>query len=58
MRHTKTVDGKIVKRKRKDKGKKPALSPKGGDLNNQVSVEGPEWTDKRKPQQFYVFFNS
>ncbi|XP_068682638.1 lethal(3)malignant brain tumor-like protein 4 isoform X1 [Montipora foliosa] len=37
MRHTKTVDGKIVKRKRKDKGKKPALSPKGGDLNNQES---------------------
>lgn len=30
VRHAKTVDGKIVKRKKKDKGKKPALSAKGG----------------------------
>lgn len=29
VRHAKTVDGKIVKRKKKDKGKKPAASANG-----------------------------
>lgn len=38
VRHAKTVDGKIVKRKKKDKGKKPALSAKSGSPRDHVST--------------------
>ena len=38
MRHAKTVDGKIVKRKKKDKGKKPAVSPNSGATRDHVST--------------------
>ena len=37
VRHAKTVDGKIVKRKKKDKSKNHDLSPSEGDLPN-VSI--------------------
>lgn len=40
VRHAKTVDGKIVKRKKKDKSKNQALSPHDGDLQN-VSISRP-----------------
>ena len=39
MRHAKTVDGKIVKRKKKDKGKKPATSPNSGAAHDHVSAQ-------------------
>ncbi|CAH3044292.1 unnamed protein product [Pocillopora meandrina] len=37
VRHAKTVDGRIVKRKKKDKSKSQALSPHDGDLQNETS---------------------
>lgn len=50
VRHAKTVDGKIVKRKKKDKGKKLGVSPNKDVPRDQVREEGK--TDNIKIERF------